>query len=95
MRRAAHRPPAPDDPPERVDPSPSPLEEALGQETVRRYEAALAGLRDEDRAAIVTRIELGCSYAEVAEALGKPTADAARMAVSRALMRLAEAMGDA
>ena len=95
VRRAAHRPPAPADPPERVDPGPSPLEEALGRETVQRYEAALAGLREEDRVAIVTRIEMGCSYLEVAEALGKPTADAARMAVSRAVVRLAEAMGDA
>jgi DNA-directed RNA polymerase specialized sigma24 family protein len=32
------------------------------------------------------------SYAEVARALGKPSVDAARMAVSRALLRLAEEM---
>jgi RNA polymerase sigma-70 factor (ECF subfamily) len=94
VRRAAHRPPAPPDPPERVDSNPSPLEEALGRETVERYEAALAGLREDDRAAIVARIEMGCSYSEVAEALGKPSPDAARMAVGRALVRLAEAMGD-
>ena len=35
---------------------------------------------------------MGLSYAEVAEALGKPTAAAAHMAVSRALVRLAEEM---
>ena len=37
------------------------------------------------------------SYQEVAEKLGKPSVDAARMAVSRALLRLAEEMnrGDA
>jgi RNA polymerase sigma-70 factor (ECF subfamily) len=58
-----------------------------------RYEAALASLSDDDREAIVARVELGGTYEEVAAALGKPTADAARMAVGRALLRLAEAMG--
>lgn len=57
-----------------------------------RYEAALARLEPEEREAIVGRIELGCPYAELAEALGKPSADAARMTVSRALLRLAEEM---
>lgn len=39
----------------------SPLDRAIGQETVERYEAALAELRDEDREAIVARVELGQS----------------------------------
>jgi RNA polymerase sigma-70 factor (ECF subfamily) len=70
----------------------SPLDEAIGQEAVDRYEAALARLRPEEREAIVARIEMDGSYQEVAQALGKPSADAARMAVSRALLRLAEEM---
>ena len=37
-------------------------------------------------------MEMGLSYQEIAEALGKPTPEAARMAVSRALMRLAREM---
>lgn len=37
----------------------SPLDRAIGQETVERYEAALVELRDEDREAIVARVELG------------------------------------
>ena len=37
-------------------------------------------------------MELGLSYEELAEALGKPTADAARKAAERALVRLAEEM---
>lgn len=45
-----------------------------------------------DREAIIMRIELGLSHAEVAQALGKPSAAAAHMAVSRALVRLAEEM---
>ena len=39
------------------------------------------------------RVEFGLSFAEVAQVLGKPSADAARMAVVRALVRLAEEMG--
>lgn len=74
--------------------SASPLEEAIGRDTVERYEAAMATLRDEEREAIVARVEMGYSYAEVAEALGKPSADAARMAVGRALRSLAKEMGD-
>jgi RNA polymerase sigma factor (sigma-70 family) len=70
----------------------SPLDAAIGQEAVERYEAALARLRPEEREAIVARIEMDGSYQEVAQALGKPSADAARMAVSRALLRLAEEM---
>jgi RNA polymerase sigma-70 factor (ECF subfamily) len=74
---------------------PSPLEQAIGQETLERYEAALGQLRPDDREAIIARIELGYSYDEVAEALGKPSIAAAQMAVSRALVRLAKEMAHA
>ena len=70
----------------------SPLEAAIGAEALDRYEAALARLRPEEREAIVARVEMEGSYQQVAEALGKATPDAARMAVSRALLRLAEEM---
>jgi len=70
----------------------SPLEAAIGRQAVERYEEALARLRPEEREAIVARIEMDGSYHDVARALGKPSADAARMAVSRALLRLAEEM---
>jgi RNA polymerase sigma-70 factor, ECF subfamily len=70
----------------------SPLESAIGAEAVDRYEAALKRLRPEEREAIVARIEMDGSFQQVAVALGKPSADAARMAVSRALLRLAEEM---
>ena len=59
----------------------SPLEAALFRETSEKYEAGLAQLKPEEREAIVTGIEFGLSYAELAEALGKPSADAARMTV--------------
>lgn len=70
----------------------SPLQAAITAEGIERYETALATLKDEDREAIVARIEMGYSYEEVAVMVGKPTADAARVAVSRALIRLAQAM---
>jgi RNA polymerase sigma-70 factor (ECF subfamily) len=76
------------------DLGPSPLEQAIGNEGLQRYEAALEKLRPADREAIVARIELQQSYEEVAIALGKPSADAARMAVTRAIKALVKAMQD-
>ena len=70
----------------------SPLEDAIGLETFERYEAALARLKPEEREAIIARVELMASYDDIAKDLGKPTADAARMTVARALVRLAEEM---
>jgi RNA polymerase sigma-70 factor (ECF subfamily) len=64
----------------------------IGVEAVERYEAALKRLRDQEREAIVARIEMGLSYDEVAAALKRPSADAARMLVGRALLRLAKEM---
>jgi RNA polymerase sigma-70 factor (ECF subfamily) len=71
---------------------PSPLEAAVGRETLDVYEAALERLKDSDREAAIMRIELGFDYAEIMEALGKPTIAATQMAVRRALLRLAEEM---
>jgi len=79
-------------PSQEPDRRPSPEEAAIGHEAYERYEAALARLSARDREAIVARIELRQGWAEVAAALGKPSADAARMAVARALRRLAEEM---
>jgi RNA polymerase sigma-70 factor (ECF subfamily) len=70
----------------------SPYEKVIGRETLEDYEAALQRLRREEREAIVARVEMGYSYKELAQVLGKPTADAARKAAQRALVRLAEEM---
>ena len=70
----------------------SPLEEAIGREALGRYEAALARLRPDEREVILARVEMGQSYQQIAAGHHKPSADAARMAVSRALVRLAEEM---
>ncbi|HTM30387.1 MAG TPA: RNA polymerase sigma factor [Vicinamibacterales bacterium] len=80
---------------EKISSEPSPLEAAIGVEALERYEAALQRLSAADRNAIILRVELGCPIAEVAEALEKPSLAAARMAVSRALVRLAAEMSRA
>jgi RNA polymerase sigma factor (sigma-70 family) len=93
IRKVNSRPTTGGDLPEnKVDPGPSPLERAIGRERLDRYDAALAKLRPMEREAIVARLELQQSYEEVALALGKPSADAARMLVARAVKNLIKAM---
>jgi len=93
VRRAMSRPPghalSPDEPAR----EPSPLEQAVGGQLLGRYDAALQRLRDADRDLIVARVELGLEYAEIAGLLDKVSIAAARVAVSRALLRLAVEMG--
>lgn len=72
-----------------MDGGASPLEEVIGRQALERYERALAQLRPDDRDAVQLKVELGLPYTEIARELGKPTITAARMAVSRALVRLA------
>jgi RNA polymerase sigma-70 factor (ECF subfamily) len=93
IRKAVAHPPA-DLPTSQPDLSPSPLEQAIGREAFERYEAALATLRPADREAIVARVELQQSYEEVAIALDKPNANAARVAVARAVKNLVKAMAE-
>jgi RNA polymerase sigma-70 factor (ECF subfamily) len=90
LRRIAARPLAGEPPTELVAEAPSPLEQLLTRESLQRYDAALARLRPFEREAILARVELGFDFAQIAALLGKPSADAARMAVSRAVLRLAE-----
>jgi RNA polymerase sigma-70 factor, ECF subfamily len=73
----------------------SALDHVIGAEALARYDAALSALSAGDQEAIIGRIELGYDYDELAAALGKPSRAAARMAVRRALLRLAEKMRDA
>jgi RNA polymerase sigma factor (sigma-70 family) len=92
IRKVNHRPGMDELPEEYPDATPSPLVQAIGRQAFERYERALKALKPQERDAIVARIELQQSYEEVAIALGKPNANAARMAVTRALARLVEAM---
>jgi RNA polymerase sigma factor (sigma-70 family) len=92
LRRASRRPGTRTLPPDAPASDPSPLEAAVGQELLQRYESALTTLSESDRDLIVAKVELGLSYPEIVEALGKPSRIAARVAVSRAMLRLAREM---
>ncbi|MBS1816700.1 MAG: RNA polymerase sigma factor [Acidobacteria bacterium] len=70
----------------------SPLEAAIDGQTRERFEAAMAQLAVDDQQAVRARLEQGLSYDEIATLVGKPSADAARMAVARAVKRLATLM---
>jgi RNA polymerase sigma factor (sigma-70 family) len=91
-RRAGRRPQRKELPEGAIAPGPSPLEAAIGAETIAAYDRALEALSDSDREAIVLRVELGFDFQEIAQQLGKPSVDAARMAVTRAIARLADEM---
>jgi RNA polymerase sigma-70 factor (ECF subfamily) len=67
----------------------SPLEELIGKQALDAYDEAMAALEPDEREAIIGRVELGFSYSQLAAAMGRPSADAARMAVGRALVKLA------
>ena len=92
LRRKGRQPHATDLEDVEVESVESPLEQAIGREAVERYERALQRLTPDEREAIIARVEMGYSYDELAEALDKPTPDAARKAARRALLRLAEEM---
>jgi RNA polymerase sigma-70 factor (ECF subfamily) len=94
IRKTNARPVGGELPENKVDPGPSPLERVIGRERLDRYDAALAKLRPIEREAIVARLELQQSYEEVALALGKSSADAARMQVARAVRNLIKAMDE-
>lgn len=89
VRQQARRPQFAELPQDLATQDPSPLELAIGAENIERYEAAVERLARDDQEAIIGRLELQYSYEELAVSLGKPSADAARMAVTRALKRLA------
>ena len=91
-RRKARRPERLELPADLTSDGQSPLEEAIGSETLDRYERALASLSEDDRQSIVLRVEMGLDYAGVAAAMHKPSAAAARMACGRAVGRLAQEM---
>jgi RNA polymerase sigma-70 factor, ECF subfamily len=92
LRRKGRQPEATDLDGLEADSHLSPLEQAIGAEAVGRYERALERLKPVEREAVIGRVEMGYSYEELAEVLGKPSADAARKAAQRALVRLVEEM---
>ncbi len=72
--------------------SATPVEKALVREQRAAFREALLLLEERDRLLVAGRIELGFSYAELAEALDYPSSDAARMAAKRAVLRIGSLM---
>ncbi|MCB1590672.1 MAG: sigma-70 family RNA polymerase sigma factor [Xanthomonadales bacterium] len=68
----------------------SELARVIGPELLVDYERALAELGPEWREAVILRLEFGFGYEEIAAAMLKPSADAARMLVTRAIRSLGE-----
>jgi RNA polymerase sigma factor (sigma-70 family) len=73
---------------------PSPLEQAIARENQERYRAALARLSRRDQELVVAHVELDYSHAQLGCMIGR-SPNAARMALCRALERLAIHMRDA
>lgn len=70
-------------------PQVSAVESLIGTEQLAAYEAALGKLPELKRNAVIMRLEFGMSFQDIATELDKPSANAARMTVSRALDDLA------
>lgn len=73
-----------------ASPHASIVERVIGAEQIELYQRALTELTEEQRQGVILRVEFNYPYDQIAEALGKPSADAARMMVVRALADLAE-----
>ena len=69
-----------------------PLEAVISEQELERYNLALLQLPADQQEAFLMRIEMGCAYREIADALGRPSAEAARMLVRRAIRAVAEAL---
>lgn len=90
LRTPEHLPLLEDDGPPQI----SELERLLGRERLALYERALAELAADQRVAVILRLEFGYSHAEIAAALGRASADAARMLVARALVTMTRVMDE-
>ncbi|MEZ4655520.1 MAG: RNA polymerase sigma factor [Candidatus Eisenbacteria bacterium] len=75
-----------------ASPDPSPAQEALGQRAYETYRAALDRMSPMEQDLIIGHVELHLSAADLAIHTGKPSVDAARMALRRALENLARGM---
>ncbi|MBI5711713.1 MAG: sigma-70 family RNA polymerase sigma factor [Candidatus Eisenbacteria bacterium] len=94
IRRSVRHPSGAETDDARPDLSASVVEQVVGRETLALYEAALMELTEDQREAAILRLEFDLSYPEIAEAMGKSSANAARMLVVRALVRLSERLGE-
>jgi RNA polymerase sigma-70 factor (ECF subfamily) len=66
-----------------------PIEDAITRDELERYDLALLQLPADQQEAFIMRIEMDCSYREIADALGRASTDSARKLVTRAIGALA------
>jgi RNA polymerase sigma-70 factor, ECF subfamily len=92
IRRASRRKASPVSLDTRPDSAPSPLTRIIQEERLSTLRSALARLSESDRRLITARFGWDLRYAELAAVLGRPNANAARVAVERAVERLAKLM---
>jgi RNA polymerase sigma-70 factor (ECF subfamily) len=64
----------------------------MRNETSAALEAALQHIAEPARGALLLRLELGLPYELIASECGYPSADAARMAIGRSMVRLAQVL---
>jgi RNA polymerase sigma factor (sigma-70 family) len=76
-----------------IDPGASPFDQTAAAAREQRYRTALAALTAADRELVVAHVELGYTHAQLGCMTGRST-NAARMALVRAIRRLAARMGD-
>lgn len=91
LRRIERRPMSelPDD---LRDPALSPFDTTLDAQRAERYKQALTTLDEADRVLIVARLEMDYTYEQLALISDRPTPEAARKALRRAVMKLAARM---
>jgi RNA polymerase sigma-70 factor (ECF subfamily) len=75
-----------------ADAGPTPLDLVVDGDELEHYEEALLRLPEDFRVAIRLRLELDYSYAEMAKAMERPTENAARLLLQRAVKRLVREM---
>lgn len=71
-----------------ADTGPSPVQQMHEAQARERYVEALRRLNADDRELVIGRVELGYDYQELAGLTNRPSAAAARVAVSRAIVKL-------
>jgi RNA polymerase sigma factor (sigma-70 family) len=91
VRRSIRRPPG-DPLVDVADGAPSPADAMSTAEMEACYRGALKRLRPADRPLVIAHVEREWSSAQIAKAFAKPSTDAARVAVSRAMQRLVREM---
>ncbi len=94
LRRVRRRPEGEPPADEIPDAGCTPLDLAVGRDVVEAYEAALESLPEDQRLAVILRVDFGLSHQEVAGLLGRSSWNAARMLVVRGLLKVAEHMKD-